>query len=79
MHPATHHSLTLDTVALVVIVVGMSGWFARRLWQAHDDVRSLRTRLGNAQRARRRALVLGGLVGFALLAMWEHWYHINGG
>jgi hypothetical protein len=79
VHPAAHHFVSPAGLALTVTVVGMGGWFARRLWQSHDDVKSLRQRLSNAQRARRRALMLAGFVGFALLTMWMHWWHINGG
>lgn len=70
--------VTRDMVALVVILCIMGGWFGRRLWQANDDVKSLRQRLKNAQRVRRRALMLAGLVGFALLTLWMHWWNVNG-
>ncbi len=78
-HHATQQSVTIYVLALVVIVVGWAGWSARRLWQANDDVKSLKRRLNNARRGRRRALVAAGLIGLAVLGMWLHWYHVNGG
>ena len=71
--------VTRDAAALVAILAIMGGWFSRRLWQAGDDVRSLKLRLRNARRALRRALVLGLLVGAAVWMAAYHWVHIHGG
>jgi hypothetical protein len=57
----------------------MGGWFSRRLWQANDDVRSLKQRLANARRLLRRALILAALVGLAIYAASYHWIHGHGG
>jgi H+/Cl- antiporter ClcA len=71
--------VTRDAAALVAILAIMGGWFGRRLWQANDDVRSLRQRLEAARRAWRRALVLALLVGAAIYAAAYHWVHVHGG
>lgn len=71
--------MTRDAAALVAILAIMGGWFSRRLWQANDDVKSLKTRLGNAQRFRRRTLVIAALVGAAIYGAAYHWVHIHGG
>lgn len=71
--------MTRDAAALVAILAIMGGWYARKLWQANDDVKSLKTRLGNARRFLRRSLVIAGLVGVAIYAAAYHWVRIHGG
>ena len=71
--------MTKDAAALVAILAIMGGWFSRRLWQANDDVRSLKQRLGNARRALRRALVLALLVGTASYVAAHHYLTMHGG
>ena len=71
--------MTKDAAALVAILAILGGWFARRLWQANYDVRSLKQRLGNARRALRRALVLALLVGAAIYAAAHHYLRMHGG
>lgn len=79
MHHAARHSVSQYVLVLVIVVVLAAGWYGRKLWQHNDDVKSLKQRLGNAQRARRKALAFAGLVGFVLVAMFMHWMHVNGG
>lgn len=57
----------------------MGGWFGRRLWQASDDVRSLKQRLANARHALRTALVLALLVGAAIFVAAHHYVIMHGG
>lgn len=57
----------------------MGGFYTRKLWQASDDVRSLKQRLANARRFFRRSLVIAGLVGVAIYAAAYHWVHLHGG
>ena len=71
--------MTRDAAALVAILAIMGGWFSRRLWQASDDVRSLKQRLANARRALRTALVLALLVGLAIYAAAHHYVKMHGG
>lgn len=61
---------TVDTVLIVFIVIGtLLGWYAHRTSAAHADVKSFRTRLHGARRARTRAgLILFGVAIAALLA-----------
>jgi hypothetical protein len=67
--------MTKDAAALVAILALLGGWFGRRLWQANEDVRSLRQRLAGARRALRTALVLGLLVGSAMYLAAYHYTH----
>jgi hypothetical protein len=71
--------MTRDAAALLAFLTLAVGWFGRRLWQANDDVKSLKQRLGNARRALRRALALGLLAGGALAVAAYHWVTIHGG
>lgn len=71
--------MTRDTVVLVAVLMLMGGWYGRKLWQANDDVRSLKQRLGNARRAFRRVLVVAVLVGAAIYGAAYHWIWIHGG
>lgn len=70
--------MTVYVLVTVIIVVLASGWYGRKLYQHNDDVKSLKTRLENARRARRKALTVAGFIGFVLVAMWFHWLHVNG-
>lgn len=71
--------MTRDAAALAVILAIPGGWYARRLWQANDDVKSLKQRLANARRFLRRSLAIGLLVGAAIYAAAYHWVRIHGG
>ena len=71
--------MTKDAAALVAILALMGGWFGRRLWQANDDVRSLKQRLGNARRALRTALAIAVLVGAAIYMAAHHYLRMHGG
>lgn len=71
--------MTKDAAALVAILALLGGWFGRRLYQASDDVRSLKVRLANARRALRTALVLGLLVGGAIFLAAHHYLGMHGG
>lgn len=71
--------MTTDAASLAVILAIMGGYHARKLWQARDDVRGLKTRLANARRVFRRVLAVSALVGAAIYAAAYHWVHIHGG
>lgn len=71
--------MTRDAASLVAILAIMGGWYGRRLWQANDDVRSLRQRLANARRFLRRSLAIGLLVGAAIYGAAYHWVRLHGG
>ena len=75
-----HQSFTADAVAGIAFLCVLVGWTVRKLWQANDDVRSLRTRLNNSKRVAWRARRIGAVVGLVLLAALWHWIvTLNGG
>lgn len=80
MHHQPQPSFTQYVLVICIVLFLWVGWFARKLWQANDDVKSLIERLERARRFRRRALAMACLVGFGVLALAWHWIVVvNGG
>lgn len=71
--------MTRDAASFVAILALLGGWYGRKLWQANDDVKSLKQRLENARRVLRRVLVVAILVGAAIYGAAYHWVHTHGG
>ena len=71
--------MTRDAAALVAILCIMGGFYTRKLWQASDDVRSLKQRLANARRFLRRSLAIALLVGFVIYGAAYHYVRMHGG